>query len=103
MVQDKFDRMALADNVGHLAELDPGGRVQHDDDFAIRKLLRRDVLAELLDLLLRVEELQRWRDGEIIDQQRVLAAGREDCGHRQFAAQGVTVGTHVTDQQKPLA
>ena len=46
MVQHRLDRLALPDHVGHLAKLDPGGRVQDDDHFAIGKLLRRSRLCQ---------------------------------------------------------
>ena len=100
MVQHRLDRLALPDHVGHLAKLDPGGRVQDNDHLAIAKLLRRHVFAKLLDLLLRVEKGQRRRDGEIVDRQHVLAELCQDARHRQLASQGVAVGPDVADQQE---
>ena len=58
------------------------------------------VFAELLDLVLRVEEVSVGGDGEIVDQQHVFAQLFQDARHRQLASQGIAVGPDVADQQE---
>ena len=60
------------------------------------------VFAKLLDFVLRVEEGQRRRDGEIVDRQHVFAELFQDARHRQLASQGVAVGPDMADQQEAL-
>ena len=102
MIDDGLDGPAVADHVGHRAELGPGAGVENDQDLAVGQVLGRDIDGQLRQPSLRIQRLQVPRNGERIAHPHVFPERVERRGHRQFAAQRVAVRPDVRGEHEPL-
>jgi len=95
VVENDFLVSAVANDVGHVTQLNPGTGIKNHVQVGVGQILGLNVFADAHDLIFRIDELQVVGDFLSADDASFLAERLQDAGHAQAASQCVTVGANM--------
>lgn len=95
MVKNDLFVLRVADDIGHVTELNPGAGVENDMQIGIGKISGGNVGADVFDFFIGIDKLQIRRNGIAADDADRFAQRLQDPSHPQTAAQGITIGADM--------